>query len=189
VASAEPYKGVVLSFNVEVPDDVSDEAAKRGVKVFSSRVIYSLCDDYSEWVAEEKKKAAGDATDRLPLPAKIRALPGCTFRASKPAILGVEIIDGRLKKGVRLMDRKGEIVGEVREVQKDGKPVKETHAGEQLAISIEGAICGKNIFEGSDYMVFIRREEADELLKSAQLPPGELAVLDEILAITDARRI
>lgn len=189
VAASEPYKGVVLSFNMEVPDDASDEAAKRGVKVFSSRVIYSLCEDYAAWVEEEKKRAAGSAVERLPLPAKIRVLPGCTFRASKPAIVGVEIIEGRLKKGVRLMDRKGELVGEVREIQKDGKPVKETHAGEQLAISIEGAVCGKTICEGSDYLVFIGRKEAGELISAAALPQTELAVLDEILSITDRKRI
>jgi len=189
VAASEPYKGVVLSFNMEVPDDASDEAAKRWVKVFSSRVIYSLCEDYAAWVEEEKKRAAGSAVERLPLPAKIRVLPGCTFRASKPAIVGVEIIEGRLKKGVRLMDRKGELVGEVREIQKDGKPVKETHAGEQLAISIEGAVCGKTICEGSDYLVFIGRKEAGELISAAALPQTELAVLDEILSITDRKRI
>jgi translation initiation factor 5B len=159
------------------------------VKVFSSRVIYSLCDDYSAWVAEEKRKAAGGAEERLPLPAKIRVLPGCTFRASRPAIVGVEILAGRLKKGVRLMDRKGELVGEVRETQKDGKPVKETHAGEQLAISIEGAVCGKNVCEGSEYLVYITRKEADELISTAALPPSELAVLEEILSITDRKRI
>lgn len=189
VAAEDRYKGVVLSFSVDVPDESADEAAKRGVKVFSSRVIYSLCDDYAAWVADEKRKAAGSAEERLPLPAKVRVLPGCTFRASKPAIVGVEILEGRLKKGVRLMDRKGEIIGEVREIQKDGKPVKETHAGEQLAISIEGAICGKSICEGSDYLVFIRRQEADELQSSAQLPPAELALLEEIMGITDAKRI
>ena len=189
VAGSEPYKGVVLSFNVDVQDDAADEAARRGIRIFASRVIYSLCDDYAAWVSEEKKKAAGDAIDRLPLPAKIHALPGCTFRASKPAILGVEIVEGRLRKGARLMDRKGEIIGEVREIQKDGKPVKETHAGEQLAISLEGAICGKNVFEGQDYLVYITRDEGRELLATAALPPGELAILEEILAITDAKRI
>lgn len=191
VAAEDPYKGAVLSFSVDVSEDASDEAAKRGIKVFSSRVIYSLCDDYSAWVAEEKKKASGSAAERLPLPAKILALPGCTFRASKPAIFGVEIIAGRLKKGVRLMDRKGELVGEVREIQKDGKPVKETHAGEQLAISVEGAICGKNINEGNELLVFIGRREADELSEAmgSELSLEERTVLEEILSITDKRRI
>jgi translation initiation factor IF-2 len=101
----------------------------------------------------------------------------------------VEILGGRLRKGARLMDRKGEIIGEVREVQKDGKSVKETHAGEQLAISIEGAICGKNICEGSEYMVYITRNEGAELLSTAALPKEELAVLEEILSITDKKRI
>jgi translation initiation factor 5B len=189
VAADDRYKGVVLSFSVDVQEDAADEAAKRGVKIFSSRVVYSLCDDYAAWVEEEKKKAAGSAEERLPLPAKIRVLPGCTFRASKPAIVGVEIVEGRLKKGVRLMDARGEVVGEVREIQKDGKGVKETHAGEQLAISIEGAICGKSICEGGNYLVFISRKEADELRASAALAPAELALLEEITGITDARRI
>lgn len=190
VAGAEQYSGVVLSFNVDVADDAADEAAKRGIKIFSSKVIYSLCDDYLEWVASEKKKAAGSAAERLFLPAKILALPGCTFRASKPAILGVRVLAGRLKKGARLMDRKGEVVGEVREIQKDGKPVKETHAGEELAISIEGAICGKNVCEGSEYLVYITKYEAAELVAAqGLLQADEQLVLEEILALTDARRI
>ncbi|MCX6770090.1 MAG: EF-Tu/IF-2/RF-3 family GTPase, partial [Candidatus Micrarchaeota archaeon] len=45
VAQAEPYHGVVLSFNVEVAEDAADEAAKRGIRIFTSKIIYALCDD------------------------------------------------------------------------------------------------------------------------------------------------
>ena len=135
VGAADPYLGVILCFNLEADPDAVDEAAKLGVKVFSSKVIYSLCDDYLAWVVEQKKKAAGSAIERLPLPAKLLVLPGCTFRASKPAIFGVEITGGRLRKGVRLMAGNGEIVGELREMQKEGKGVQNAGKGEQLAIS------------------------------------------------------
>jgi translation initiation factor 5B len=191
VAANEQYAGVVLAFNVAVADDATDESAKAGVKLFSSNIIYSLCDDYAAWVAEQKKQASGDAIDRLPMPAKLLAMAGCTFRASKPAIFGVEITGGRLRKGVRLMNAKGDVVGEIREIQKDGKPVTEAKKGEQLAISVEGAICGKSFSEGDTLFVYIKRKEADELVSccSAEMSEDEKLALAEILAITDARLI
>ncbi len=191
VAASEAYKGVVLAFNVAVADDAGDEAAKAGVKVFSSDIIYSLCDEYAAWVEEQKKKASGDAIERLPMPAKLLAMLGCTFRASKPAIFGVEIQGGRLRKGVRLMNAKGDVVGGIREMQKEGKPVNEAKRGEQLAISVEGAICGKSFSEGDTLFVYIGRKEADELTAccSSEMSGDEKAVLAEILAITDARLI
>lgn len=191
VSAAEPLKGVVLSFNVGVADEAADEAAKSGIKIFTSSVIYSLCDDYAAWISEQKKKSSEDASERLPLPAKLLAMPGCTFRASKPAIFGVEILGGRLRKGVRLMSLSGEIMGEVREIQKDGKPVSEAKRGDQLAISLEGAICGKSFSEGDALFVYITRKEADELVSccSAEMAEDEKGALSEILAITDKKLI
>ena len=187
VKASEPYKGVVLSFNVGIAGDAADEAAKAGVKIFNSRVIYSLCDEYAAWMAEGKKKASGSAIERLPFPAKVLAMPGCTFRSSKPAIFGIEVLGGRLKKGVRLMDRKGEIVGEVREIQKEGKGVQEARRGEQLAISVEGAVCGKSFSEGDRLYVYVSKKEADELVSccGGELSEDDRSVLGEILAITD----
>jgi len=191
VAQSEPLKGVVLSFNVAVADDAAEEAARSGGKIFSSKVIYSLCDDYAAWVIEQKKKSSESAAERLPLPAKILALPGHTFRASKPAIFGVEIILGKLRKGVRLISAKGEIIGEVREIQKEGKGISEANRGDQLAISVEGAVCGKSFSEGDFLFTHITRKESDELLSCCADGLGEdgKAALGEILAITDRRLI
>ncbi len=186
VRAADPLKGAILSFNVGVADDAADEAVKAGVKIFTSNVIYSLCDDYAAWVAEEKKKNSQSASERLPSPAKLLVMPGCTFRASKPAIFGVEITIGKLKKGVRLMDRKGGIVGELREMQKEGKGVQEAKRGEQLAISVEGAICGKSFSEGDSLYVYITKKEGEELAASCgkDMAADEKLALEEILSIT-----
>jgi translation initiation factor 5B len=182
---------VILCFNLEVDPDAREEAARLGVKVFSSNVIYSLCDDYLAWVAEQKKKAAGSAIERLPLPAKLLVLPGCTFRASKPAIFGVEVAGGRLRKGVRLMSASGEIVGELREMQKEGKGVQAAKKGEQLAISVEGAICGKSFSEGQYLYTYMTGREGAELLSAGagELSDDEKAALQEILGITDRKLI
>jgi translation initiation factor 5B len=191
VASADPYRGVVLCFNLEVDPDAEDEAAKLGVKIFSSKVIYSLCDDYLAWVLEQKKKAAGSAVERLPLPAKLLVLPGCTFRASKPAIFGVEVVGGRLRKGVRLMAANGEVIGELREMQKEGKGVQAARKGEQLAVSVEGAICGKSFSEGQYLYTYISGREGEELLSAgaSELTDDDRLALSEILGITDRKLI
>jgi len=191
VRASDQFKGAVLAFSVGVAEDASDEAAKAGVKIFASDVIYSLCDDYTAWVAEEKKKSAASASERLPSPAKLLALPGCTFRASKPAIFGVEVALGRLKKGVRLMDRKGEMIGEIREMQKEGKGVSEAKRGEQLAISVEGAVCGKSFSERDYLYVYMTGKEGAELIASMGKEMGEeeRLALEEILAITDKKLI
>ncbi|MCX8195096.1 MAG: translation initiation factor IF-2 [Candidatus Micrarchaeota archaeon] len=191
VAQSDPYKGVVLSFNVEVAQEAEEEASRLNVNIFSSKVIYSLCDDYLQWVGERKKKAAEEAIEKLPLPAKIKVLPKCFFRASKPAIFGVEVLGGRLKKGVRLISLSGEEIGEIREMQKEGKPVAEAKAGEQLAISVEGAVCGKSFKEEDVLAVFITRKEAEQLLSSCSesLTQPEKSLLEETLAITDKKPI
>ena len=140
---------------------------------------------------EEKKRSQATASERLPSPAKILALPGCTFMASKPAIFGVEILLGRLKKGVRLMDRNGSVIGEIREMQKEGKGVNEARRGEQLAISVEGAICGKSFSEMDFLYAYITGKEGGELAESMgkDMPEEERQALAEILAITDKKLI
>lgn len=111
--------------------------------------------------------------------------------ASKPAIFGVEILLGRLKKGVRLMDRNGSVIGEIREMQKEGKGVNEARRGEQLAISVEGAICGKSFSEMDFLYAYITGKEGGELAESMgkDMPEEERQALAEILAITDKKLI
>ncbi|MCX8198333.1 MAG: translation initiation factor IF-2 [Candidatus Micrarchaeota archaeon] len=191
VKASAPLCGVVLSFSVPAAPEAEEEAAKSGVKIFSSNVIYSLCEDYLAWVAEEKKKSLQKASEKLPSPAKILAVAGCIFRASKPAIFGVEVLLGRLKKGSRLMKPDGEIIGEIREMQKEGKGISEAKKGERLAISVEGAVCGKSFSEGDVLYSYITAKEGAELLEAAKdsMPEDERQALSEILAITDRKMI
>jgi hypothetical protein len=48
-----------------------------------------------------------------------KVLEGFVFRASKPAIFGVDVLGGKIRKGYRLMNENGEVVGEVREIQRE----------------------------------------------------------------------
>ncbi|MEM4348285.1 MAG: translation initiation factor IF-2 [Candidatus Anstonellaceae archaeon] len=184
VASSNPYLGVILVFNIEAEEEAYEEAARLGVKIFSSSVIYALCQDYLNWVEEQKKSHAKAAAEKLPLPAKLLVLPGCTFRSSKPAIFGIEVVAGRLKKGVRLMTATGEVVGEVREIQKEGKGLQFAKKGEQVAISVEGAVCGKSFSEHDYLYTYITSNEGRELEAKGQLEKEEIELLYEIISLT-----
>lgn len=155
VGTESKYLGVVMGFNVPVLDDARTESAAGNTPIIWSNVIYQLVDRYHEWVAGEKEREKKEMALKFPWPGKIRALPGFCFRASKPAIFGVDVVAGRVKKGYRLMNAKGEVVGEVREIQHEKKPIEEATKGMQLAISCEGVHYGKNVNENDSLYVFI----------------------------------
>ncbi|VVB58774.1 putative translation initiation factor IF-2 [Candidatus Anstonella stagnisolia] len=191
VAAGSKYVGVVLSFNVPLDEGVAQEAEAYGVKVFESKIVYALLDDYDAWIKEEKEREKKEALCVLALPAKIRVLPGCTFRESGPAIFGVEVLGGKLRAKCRLMNRKGDEIGTIKLMQHEKKPIEEATRGMQVAISVDGAICGKSFEEGEVLYTMIGRKEAEELSqKCASEMSGEYnQVLSEILAITSASAI
>lgn len=144
----EPMLSVVLGFNVRVLDEAWEESRGSKTPIIYSDVIYKLVEDYQAWVKEEKEKAKKEALEKLPWPGRVKILEGYVFRASKPAVFGVEVLAGRIKKGYRLMNKQGEPVGEIREIQKDKEKVLEASPGDQLAVSCDGTCVGKNVHEG-----------------------------------------
>lgn len=92
---------VALCFNVPLLPDaeamVRDEEVD--VKIFSNRVIYKLLDDYLEWRDEMIRAKEAKQFETVVLPAKFSILPGCVFRMSGPAVVGVRVL------GVRFVRR------------------------------------------------------------------------------------
>ena len=122
-----------------------------------------------------------ESLETLTWPGKIKVLDGYVFRVSKPAIFGVDVLAGRVKKEYRLMNGSGEVVGEIREIQREKEKVEEAAAGEQLAISCDGIIIGKNVNERDVLYTYMT---ADELKawegQLSMLNDPERAVLEEI---------
>jgi translation initiation factor 5B len=183
VKNQSPLQGVVLSFNVQIAEDAYQEAARLGVKIFQSQVIYSLCEEYLLWVSEEKKRMEKEALTRLPFPVKLKVLHGCIFRVSKPAIFGVEVISGKLKKGEVLINQQGEIIGQVKEIQKEGNSLEIAQQKDQVAISVDEAVCKKSFFEGDYLYSYITPKQA-EAVSSLLSSSEEKQTLEEIISIT-----
>ncbi|PIT84623.1 translation initiation factor IF-2 [Candidatus Micrarchaeota archaeon CG10_big_fil_rev_8_21_14_0_10_45_29] len=187
----DKYVGAVLAFNVLVSPDAAEEAKKDGVPIFSSKVIYSLVENYEKWRDEQKRIDTSDIMASTPFPAKLLVLPNCFFRLCKPAIFGVEIKMGRIKPKTSIMNEKGEIFGQIKGIQLDGKAVEEAKAGDKVAISVDGCYCGKTFREGDMMYPFINRNQSKLLLEkcSAELSDDEKELLDKISKIVFSKMI
>jgi len=83
------------------------------------------------------------------------------------------------------MRKDGRRVGIIREIQRERKTVPEAKLGDELAVSIEGAIVDRHIKEGDVLYVDIPRDHVIALKTELKdlLSGDELAVMDEIIAI------
>jgi translation initiation factor 5B len=181
----DPLKKVLFAFNVKITPEAKDEMDKvefQDVKIFEGNVIYKLIEDYQEWL--EQKKAELDAEQRLQVvyPGMIKILPDCVFRVSKPAIIGVRVLAGRIRPGQTLMRVDGRSIGRIKSIQLENKSVKEGKMGDELAISIPNATVGRQFRVEDILYVDIPESHVDQLNKT-ELSIEEQEILDKVIQI------
>jgi len=177
----DPLLGVILGFNVNVDADAASEAEKRNVRIFSEKVIYHLIENYKTWVDDCKKNAKANELACLVWPVEFELLRGKVFRNNKPAIVGVRINEGKLRDGWKVMNKEGKVIGEVRGMQHEGKAVKEAKKGDEIAVSIDGANVGRNLFEGDKLYCCIPVSQYCSLMKySSEFTEEEKELLNDI---------
>jgi translation initiation factor 5B len=176
----------ILAFNVPVlPDAQPEGEAGSAVRIFSGDVMYRILEEYLAWREETRASLTQQRRLETVHPAKFEVLPGFVFRSSKPAIVGVRVLGGQLRTGVRLMRGDGTEVGILRAMQKEGVTQKEAPERSELAVSIDGAVVGRTLAEG-DVLYVAVPEAAVRQLKTAPLSDSERAVLDEVIRIRRA---
>ena len=153
---------VIFAFNVKVSDEIKQLAKENGVEIFRDNVIYRIFESYEEWLRLKEELKAQAELSKVGRPVRVRVLKGCIFRSSKPCIVGVEVLEGKLVPNTVLA--KGEkIVGKIKEIQSGGKPIPEARPGEKVAISMDEPIAGRHF------------KELDELV--SRLTPAEVEIL------------
>ncbi len=190
VKKSRPEYGVILVFNVKVLPEARELAAKEGGKLFENNVIYRLVEDYIEWVRKLKEMEKLRELESLVRPGKIRIIPGYVFRRSEPAIVGVEVLGGRIRPGYPLMRDDGMRIGEIMQIRDRDNVLKEAHVGQAVAISIKGRVLvGRHIDEGDILYTDIPRDHVKLWLTKykGELSNDELMVLKEIISIKKKR--
>lgn len=182
VGQTEPFMGVVLGFNAKNTEP--ELADGKGVKVITGDIVYKILEQYEAWVEAEKESIRSRELSVLPRPAKFKIMPGCVFRASKPAIVGVEVLGGTMKNHVEVMRQDGKIVGKIKQLEAQGCSVKEASANCRVAISIDGPTVGRQIKEGDVLLTSISEPEYGKLKVYLDLlAEDEREVLDEIVNV------
>lgn len=185
VKEKDPLKGVIFAFHTKINPEAIEEARLKQIKIFESNIVYKLIEEYIEWVKSEKAAQTNITLQAVVFPAKILILHNHIFRASKPAIIGVKVIEGKIKTGIQLMN-KGKVIGKIDEIQSNAKNVKEAKKDEEVAVSIEGATAGKHFVEGDELLSYIPLSHFKKLQEiSDSLSSGERALLEEIMQLEE----
>jgi len=185
VAKSDPLLAAVLVFNVKVLPDAVQEAEMQDVPILQENVIYKLMEAYENWNKQKKEEIRAKRLENFIRPGKFALKLGFVFRRSHPAIVGVDVLGGVIRPKYPVMRKDGRRVGIIREIQRERKTVPEAKLGDELAVSIEGAIVDRHIKEGDVLYVDIPRDHVIALKTELKdlLSGDELAVMDEIIAI------
>jgi len=159
----EPTHRAILAFSVDVLDDARHLAEQEDVKLFEDDVIYQLVEGYDDHVTGIQESQQEQILENITRPAKFRVLPDHTFRQNDPAVVGVEVLSGELRRNVNVVKWDGNEptrVGRLKSLQDAGEDVDSARTGEQLAASIDGPTVGRQIEEGDDLWVEIPEKHA-----------------------------
>jgi len=173
---------VILGFNVSVLPEAKEALQDSEIRVFLNDVVYRLIEEYDEWRDKERSRIETDKRSQFAFPGKIRILPGCVFRVSKPAIVGVRILSGRIRPGQTLINPDGKDIGRIRSLRSGEEVLKESVMGDEVAVAIEGATVGRQI-EVDDILYVDILESRVKELSIFDLNEDERMVLGELMDI------
>jgi len=185
IKQTAPLLGAILAFNVKVLPDVEEEAKSRGVPIFIANILYHLVDDYKEWAEKERSAALRRELGALVLPGKVMVLPTFVFRKSKPAVFGVQVLGGRIRRGHPMVRGDGHRVGTVMQIQDKGESIEEATIGMEVAVSMREPTIGRSFDEGDVLYVAVPEGDVQMLLTKYQsvLSQDDLEVLKELIGV------
>lgn len=179
----DPTRRVILAFNVPILQDAQEELARQPeVVVIQGDVVYRLIEDYQAWVEERRRVLEAARREDLVHPGKLLLLEDYIFRTSKPAIIGVRVLAGRVRVGQSLLREDGRIVGRVRSMRSGEQALREVVTGSEVAVAMDGPTIGRQINPGD--VLYVDIPEGDvKPLEATDLNADEREVLESVMAI------
>ena len=178
----DPLHSAILGFNVDLTPGVK---IPQNVKVLTNNVIYKLIEDFEEWQENEKKSLEGKEIEFLVRPCKIEIMRGYVFRQSNPAVVGVNVLEGKIKVDTPLMKEDGKRITEIKSIQKDQESMNEAEKNQQVAVSLPKVTVGRQINEGDIIYSAVPEEDFRKLKQFKKyLSQEEIGILKEIAQIS-----
>ncbi len=182
-ATLDQLNKIIFAFNVKILPEAKEELENSDITIFDEDVIYTIMEKYDEWIALKKAQLEKERRKDYTHPGMIKFLPKYIFRVSHPAVIGVRVLGGRIKTGLRLMKEDGRVIGSIKGIQSENKPIEEAIQGQEVAISIEGVTVGRQI-KGEDILFTdLPASDAKKLREMDVLNPDEKDILNKIFEI------
>jgi translation initiation factor 5B len=183
VREKDRYLGVILAFNVRVLEDALREAQERQVMIFDEKIIYHLVRSYIDWTVYQKDHQDVIIFNEIPPVCKFQFLKNFVFRRNDPAVFGAEILVGKLRQKIPVINDQGKKIGVIHQIQQSGKTIEEATLGMQVAVSIRGPTIGRQISEGEIFYTDLNSRQAKLLNErfTQRLTEDEVDVLNYIV--------
>ncbi len=159
----DPMHETILGFNVDTLADADQRAEESDVRIIRNDVIYRLIEDYEELVEETKQAQQETVLENITRPARFQLLMDHTFRQSDPAVVGVEVLGGTIRRNARVAtfeNNEPVRVGEINGIQEQGENVDEARQGKRVSLAIDGPTVGRQIEEGDELWVELPEKHA-----------------------------
>ena len=185
VREKDRYLGVILAFNVRVLDDARREAQERQVMIFNEKIIYNLVRSYFDWTTYQKDHQDVIMFNEIPPVCKFQFLKNFVFRRNDPAVFGAEILVGKLRHKIPVINEEGKKIGAIHQIQQSGKTIEEATKGMQVAVSVRGPTIGRQINEGDVFYTDLHSKQAKVLNErfTQRLTEEEMEVLNHIVSM------
>jgi translation initiation factor 5B len=179
----DPLHRIIMAFATDILTDAQTEIdnSENGVKYISSDIIYRILEEREEWVEQRTKELEEESREVVVYPGRIKFLPDHTFRASKPAVIGVRVLAGRIHVGQYLL-KEGSRIGRIKSIRSGQDSMKEAMQGAEVAVAIDGVTVGRQLEENDIMLVDIPASHAKKLRKM-DLSAAEEEVLEELIEI------
>ncbi len=173
---------IIIGFNVQISEDVNPEEIK-DIKIITDDVVYKLIENFQDWQQEKIRDIERQKLEELQSICKITILD-FVFRNSNPAVFGVKVDGGVLKKELRFINSSNEKIGQIKEIQEEKNTVKEATSGKEVAISMPGVNferqlkVGESLYTNLSETEFRKFKDNKDLLSSE-----EKSILQEIAQV------
>ncbi|MBD3203987.1 translation initiation factor IF-2 [Candidatus Woesearchaeota archaeon] len=173
----DPLKSVILGFNVNREEGVS---STEKVKIITNDIIYRIIEEYEQWKTQTREILEAKKLDELTRPAQIQLLKQYIFRQSNPAIIGAEVLEGKIKPGTRLM-KKNKPIASIKSIQEEQESIQSATKGKQAAFALQGVTIGRQIQGDEILYSYIPENDFRKLKKYAKyLTKAEIELLKQI---------
>ena len=179
---------VIVGFNVKVDEEAKEIAGN--TKILTDEVIHKLIENLTEFRQEKAKEIEKKRLLGLASLCKLKILNQYVFRNTKPAIFGVNIETGKLISGLKLINKKGEDVGRIKNIQSENKSVKEATENMEVAISVPGVNFERQLKDVEFLYSNINESQFRNFRKNKDLlTQKEIALLQEIAEIKRQEKV